>query len=1175
MSFVGLHIHSDYSLLDGASQLDQLIDRAIELGMPAIAITDHGVMYGAIEILKVCKKRDNAVKPIIGNEMYVINGDITKQERRPRYHQVVLAKNTQGYKNLVKLTTISHLQGVQGKGIFSRPCVNKELLEQYKDGLIVTSACLGGEVPQAIMQGRPDVARRVAQWYKDVFGDDYYLEIQDHGLQEERIVNPEIVRIARELDIKLVCTNDSHYISCYDVEAHDALLCIQTGKSIVEEKRLRYTGTEYLKSADEMRLLFRDHLPPDVVEEAIAHTLEVAEKVEGYKILGEPRIPNYPVPDGYTPATYLEETSRSGLAKRLQVATYREVPPDYQERLEYELQMMHQMGFDGYFLVVWDYIKFARDHGIPVGPGRGSAAGSLVAYSLGITNIDPVHHGLLFERFLNPERKSMPDIDTDFCIERRGEVIQYVTEKYGTDRVAQIITYNRMTSKAVLKDVARVLDIPYGESDKMAKMIPVVRGKPTKLKVMISDETPTPEFKEKYDSDAVVPGSDPPVTYRRWIDMAMRIEGTNKSTGVHAAGVVISAEPLDEVVPLERSKEGGVTTQYPMEDIELLGLLKMDFLGLKNLTMIQKAVDLISKTRGIQVDLDNLPMEDPATYQLLARGELEGIFQLESSGMRQIVRDLKPSGLEDISSVLALYRPGPLDAGLIPKFINRKHGRERIEYEHELLTTILNETYGIMVYQEQIMKIAQDMGGYSLGQADLLRRAMGKKKKEEMEKHQSIFTEGAEKNGVPKKVAADLFDQMVKFAEYCFNKSHSTAYGYVTFQTAYLKANYPVEYMAALLTANSDDQDKVQKYISSCTMMGITVEPPDINRSGVDFTPLERSILFGLSAVRNVGAGAIENILQAREADGPFKSLGDLCSRIDPRTVNRRALEALIQCGAMDCIETNRRQLMNDLDLVLEWAQSRAKDRAIGQGNLFDMLGSVSEAPGSFESAPKAPAVEDFPQQERLKLEKELLGFYVSDHPLKNIREAAKILAPINLSSLEEQPEGSSISAIAMLTGVKPVVTKKGDRMAIIQLEDLTGHSEAVVFPRTYERIGSLIVQEARLMIWGKVDKRDERSQLIVEDAEPVEDVQLVMVELDAQIAGDIVQQNTLREVILKNRGDEDQCKTPVVAIVAGAHRRELVRLGNQFRVQDYQAAVTALNRAGFRARSTALTSAS
>ncbi|MGG6296003.1 DNA polymerase III subunit alpha [Leptolyngbya sp. AN02str] len=769
MSFVGLHIHSDYSLLDGASQLDQLVDRAIELGMPAIALTDHGVMYGAIELLKVCKKRGDAVKPIIGNEMYVINGDITKQERRPKYHQVVLAKNNQGYRNLVKLTTISHLQGVQGKGIFSRPCINKDLLEQYHEGLIVTSACLGGEVPQAIMQGRPDVARKVAQWYKDLFGDDYYLELQDHGSPEDRIVNVEIVRIARELDIRLLCTNDSHYISCNDVEAHDALLCIQTGKLISEDKRLRYSGTEYLKSVDEMRRLFRDHLTEDVVEEAIATTLEVAEKIEPYTVLGEPRIPNYPVPEGYTASDYLEHTTREGLVKRLGVPTYDEIDATYRDRLDYELQMMHRMGFDGYFLVVWDYIKFARDRGIPVGPGRGSAAGSLVAYALGITNIDPVHHGLLFERFLNPERKSMPDIDTDFCIERRGEVIEYVTEKYGTDRVAQIITYNRMTSKAVLKDVARVLDIPYNESDKMAKMIPVVRGKPTKLKVMISEESPAPEFRDKYESDAPIPNTDPPVTYRRWIDMAMRIEGTNKSTGVHAAGVVISAEPLDEVVPLERSKEGGTTTQYPMEDIELLGLLKMDFLGLKNLTMIQKTVDLVEKTHGIKIDLDTLPLDDPAAYQLLARGELEGIFQLESSGMRQIVRDLKPSGLEDISSVLALYRPGPLDAGLIPKFINRKHGREEIKYEHELLTSILNETYGIMVYQEQIMKIAQDMGGYSLGQADLLRRAMGKKKKEEMEKHQSIFTEGAEKNGVQKKIAADLFDQMVKFAEYCLS----------------------------------------------------------------------------------------------------------------------------------------------------------------------------------------------------------------------------------------------------------------------------------------------------------------------------------------------------------------------------------------------------------------------
>jgi DNA polymerase III subunit alpha len=767
MSFVGLHIHSDYSLLDGASQLPDLVDRAVELGMPAIALTDHGVMYGAIELIKVCKGK--GVKPIIGNEMYVINGDIEKQQRRPRYHQVVLAKNTQGYKNLVKLTSISHLKGVQGKGIFSRPCINKDLLEQYHEGLIITSACLGGEVPQAILQNRPDVARKVAQWYKDLFADDYYLEIQDHGSPEDRVVNIEVVKIARELDIKIICTNDSHYISCNDVEAHDALLCIQTGKLITEDKRLRYSGTEYLKSADEMRMLFRDHLSDDIIEEAIQNTLEVAEKVEDYDgVLGQPRLPDFPVPDGYTGETYMAHVAREGLIKRFNVSSLDELPQEYRDRLEYEIEMMIQMGFPTYFLVVWDYIRFARDNGIPVGPGRGSAAGSLVAYAMGITNIDPVHHGLLFERFLNPERKSMPDIDTDFCIDRRDEVIQYVTEKYGRERVAQIITYNRMTSRAVLKDVARVLDIPYGESDAMTKRIPVMRGKPAKLKVMISDETPDPEFKAKYDEGGYVPGTQ--VTYRRWIDMAMRIEGTNKSVGIHAAGVVISSQALDEIVPLQLNKDSdGIVTQYSMEDVEAMGLLKMDFLGLKNLTMIQKAVDLIEAGKGEKIDLDHLPMDDPATYKLLERGDLGGIFQLESSGMRQIVRDLKPSGLEDISSVLALYRPGPLDAGLIPKFINRKHGQEKIDFADKILEPILSETYGIMVYQEQIMKIAQDMGGYSLGQADLLRRAMGKKKMSEMLKHQENFVGGAVDKGVPKKVAEELWDQMVKFAEYCLS----------------------------------------------------------------------------------------------------------------------------------------------------------------------------------------------------------------------------------------------------------------------------------------------------------------------------------------------------------------------------------------------------------------------
>ncbi|MEH2342420.1 MAG: DNA polymerase III subunit alpha [Nostoc sp.] len=777
MSFVPLHIHSDYSLLDGASQLPELVDRAIALGMKAIALTDHGVMYGAVELIKICRSQN--IKPIIGNEMYIINGDIEKQERRPKYHQVVLAKNTKGYKNLVKLTTISHLQGVQGKGIFSRPCINKDLLIQYHEGLIVTSACLGGEVPQAILSNRPDAARKVAQWYKDVFGDDYYLEIQDHGSQEDRIVNVEIVKIARELGIKIIATNDSHFISCFDVEAHDALLCIQTGKLIIEDKRMRYSGTEYLKSGEEMQQLFRDHLPDDVIVEAIATTEEVADKVEPYHIMGEPQIPTPPIPSGHTADTYAEDVAWGGLLERLNRKSRQEVDFVYKERLEYELKMIQQMGFSKYFLVVWDYIKFARDNNIPVGPGRGSAAGSLVAYAMRITNIDPVHHGLLFERFLNPERKSMPDIDTDFCIEQRDKVIEYVTEKYGADRVAQIITFNRLTSKAVLKDVARVLNIPYGEADKMAKMIPVVRGKPTKLKVMVSDKTPEPEFKEKYDKEPHV---------RHWLDMAMRIEGTNKTFGVHAAGVVISADPLDEIVPLQKNNDGSVITQYFMEDLESMGLLKMDFLALRNLTLIQKTVDLIQETRGYRVDPDEIPRQErkaqrilakgehsslpkdvQKTYELLEAGELEGIFQLESSGMRQIVRDLKPSNIEDISSILALYRPGPLDAGLIPKFINRKHGREKIDYQHQILEPILDETYGIMVYQEQIMKIAQDMAGYSLGQADLLRRAMGKKKVSEMQKQREKFVDGAAKNGVQKKVADELFEQMLKFAEYCLS----------------------------------------------------------------------------------------------------------------------------------------------------------------------------------------------------------------------------------------------------------------------------------------------------------------------------------------------------------------------------------------------------------------------
>ena len=1145
--------------------------------MPAIALTDHGVMYGAVELIKTC--RDRNIKPIIGNEMYVINGDITKQERRPRYHQVVLAKNSSGYQNLVKLTTVSSLEGVQGKGIFSRPCINKDLLKQYSEGLIVTSACLGGEVPQAILKKRPDAARKVAQWYKNVFGEDYYLEIQDHGMPEDRLVNTEIVKIARELDVKVIATNDSHYISCNDVEAHDALLCIQTKKLVTEDKRLRYSGTEYLKSAEEMALLFRDHLEDETIQEAISNTLEVADKVQPYNIFGDTRIPDFPIPSGYTSDTYVEELSWQGLLERLKARTRAEIQPVYKERLEYELKMIQRMGFSTYFLVVWDYIKFARDRKIPVGPGRGSAAGSLVAYTLRITNIDPVHHGLLFERFLNPERKSMPDIDTDFCIDRRDEVIEYVTEKYGKDRVAQIITFNRMTSKAVLKDVGRVLDIPYKQADKMAKLIPVSRGKPEKLAVMISDKTPAPEFKEAYDSDPIV---------RRWVEMAIRIEGTNKSSGVHAAGVVISADPLDEIVPLQLNKEGAVTTQYSMEELESLGMLKMDFLGLKNLTMIQKTLDLVKKGKNIDIDPDRLPAEErkaqailarsedkklpsdiQKTYQLLSVGQLAGVFQLESSGMRQVVRDLKPSSIEDISSILSLYRPGPLDAGLIPKFINRKHGQEKVEYEHVLLEPILQETYAVMVYQEQIMKIAQDLAGYTLGEADLLRRAMGKKKLAEMQKHRDIFIDGSAKNGVSQKIAEELFDQMIKFAEYCFNKSHSMAYGYVTYQTAYLKANYPVEYMAALLTANSGNQDKVQKYIATCMNMNIQVEPPDLNRSEIDFTPVDGKILFGLSAVQNLGQGAIECILATRDEDGPFESLADLCDRVDLRAANKRALEALVKCGALDRIEPNRRQLMENLSLTIDWAQSRARDKASGQGNLFDFMGETqtTQTTNRFEALPKAKPVEDYDPLTKLRQEKELLGFYVSDHPLKPIQQSARLLAPVNLNELSDRQESTVVSAIVMISSIKPILTKKGDRMAILNLEDLTGQAEGVVFPKSYERIHPCLQADARLIIWGKIDRRDDRTQLIIEDAEPIEQVKMVMVELNPQQAKSIEVQRRLLDILQAHTNKEQLAKVPVVGIVTAGQKRQFVRFGAQFRVLDSARTVNALNFAQFPAR--------
>ena len=1156
MGFTPLHNHSDYSLLDGASQVSKIVERAKDLGMTSIALTDHGVMYGVLELVKNCKKY--GLKPIIGNEMYIINGSIDdpQPKKEKRYHLVVLAKNRKGYKNLVKLTTLSHLNGMRGRGIFSRPCIDKRLLEKYKEGLIVSTACLGGEIPQAILKGRFDVAENIANWYKDLLGEDFYLEIQDHGSIEDRIVNVEMVKISKKLGIKIIATNDAHYISDRDVEAHDALLCVLTGKLISDEKRLRYTGTEYIKDEEEMLRLFNDHIDKETIYSAVNNTMEVAEKVEEFDLFGQYRMPKFPLKESEDAINFLKDVAEKGLQNRLSKASFQDVDIIYQERLNDELEIIKNMGFPDYFLVVWDYIKFARDNNIPVGPGRGSAAGSLVAYALRITNIDPVKHGLLFERFLNPARKSMPDIDTDFCIDRRNEVIEYVTNRYGEEKVAKIITFNKMTSKAGLKDVSRVLDIPYGEADKLAKLIPVVRGKPYKLNEMIDKNTPSSEFKDSYDNDPKV---------KKWVNLAIRIEGTNKTYGVHAAGVVISSESLDNLVPLQRNNDGQLITQYSMDDVESLGLLKMDFLGLKNLTMLDKTISLIESSTGKKINLDELPENDHKTFDLIGRGDLEGIFQLESSGMKQVVKEFQPNSLEDLSSILALYRPGPLDAGLIPKFINRKKGNEKVDYPHPYTESILNETYGIMVYQEQIMKIAQDLAGYSLGDADLLRRAMGKKKVSEMVKHRSIFVDGSIKKGVSEKVANDLFDQMVLFAEYCFNKSHSTAYGAVTYQTAFLKAHFPIAYMAALLTVNSGSTDKMQRYISNCYSMGIEVISPSINFSGVDFTIKNNQILFGLSAIKNLGDSAIRNIIENRNLQGAFKSLLDICDRLPSNILNRRNLESLIHCGALDEFSknNNRAQLLAELESAIDWATSRNRDRLSGQGNLFDTENTRNEISYSGD---KVSQVQDYSLIEKLRLEKQLLGFYLSDHPLKHLSKPAKLISPISIVNLEEFSERRKVSLVGMIPEIKIITTRKGDRMAILKLEDLSGSCEAIVFPKTYLRLSEFLLTDTRLLIWGTVDKRNDNTQLIIDDCREIDNLQLLIVELNPSEASDITIQNKLRDCLVKFKPDKNKCgvKTPVIAAIKSDNDITYVKFGDQFCVSDISGAANLLKSKSF-----------
>lgn len=1128
--YVPLHLHTEYSLLDGATRIKELVKKARAENMPAVAVTDHGVMYGAIELTKTCHEI-GGVKPIIGCEGYIINSDIEEKTKKvPLYHLTMLAANQEGYKNLVRLNSQAHL-----KGYYYKPRINREMLAEHKNGLIILSGCLGAEINQHLLADDYNQALETAAWYKETLGDNYYIELQDHGMPEDRKVNRELVKIARHLGIKLACTNDSHFTNKGDGVSHDALLCIQMGKMVTDAQRMKFTGWEYLKNGDEMAELFRDHLDSEIIDESILSCLEIADKVEPVKLSGDPRLPVFPVPPGHTAETYMNQLVHEGLRQR-----YKEITPQIEERVRSELKVIEDMNYASYFLIVQDFINYARQNGIPVGPGRGSAAGSLIAYCLGITNIDPIRYNLLFERFLNPERRSMPDIDTDFCIERRDEIIRYVSDKYGADKVAQIITFNRMTSKAVLKDVARVLEFPFAESNKLAKMVPVVRGKPTPLDDMLVEH---PEFKKVYNTNPEA---------KQVIDLARKLEGVNKTFGMHAAGVVISDIPLTEIVPLQKNNDGTIISQFYMEDLAYAGLVKMDFLGLRNLTMIDKAVRIIEETRGVKIDIDNIPIDDEKVYQTISNGDLAGIFQLEtSSGMRQVARDMKPSNMEDISALIALYRPGPLDTGMIDKFIECKNGKTQITYATPLLEPILKDTYGQIVYQEQVMQIAQQLAGYSLGQADLLRRAMGKKKPEEMEKQRELFVSGCVKSGVKPQVADQLFTQLVQFAEYCFNKSHSQAYAQVTYQTAYLKTHYPVEYMTALLSSVSGDQDKVQGYIAECQSMNIDILPPDMNVSGSDFTADGQSIRFGLSAVKNVGEAAIAEIVAQREKSGKFESLQDFVTRVDQRVVNKRALEALIKCGAGLSLNVSRKQALENLDRLVEAASRRQIEEASGQMNLFSL------APQGDKMAALALTGDDreYQEVELQAMEHELLGFYVTSHPLKRVVNRLRWLTTHSMREVREASDGAQVILGGLATSIEKRLTKQNKLLCIVHMEDLAGKIEIVMYSELLDKLPpDLLQNQSLLLIKGKVKKNDEDISILASGARRISDASLVNIYMnEEQSFADL---HRLKDILAIYKGDD-----PVLLHFPQEQMSQAILTGCQFWVDAKADLVTQLER--------------
>ncbi len=1062
--FVHLHTHTQYSLLDGAIRLPDLMKRAIELGMDTVAMTDHGNMFGAIHFQLAAQKA--GLKPVIGCEVYVAPGDRRDREHRPGQeianHLVLLAKDLEGYRNLVRLVSAGYTEG-----FYYKPRIDMELLKQHHEGLIALSACLHGKVPSLLMNERADQAEAAAQELATIMGEgNFFLELQDAGLAEQKKVNPGLIDIAQRLGLGLVATNDCHYLRREDHEAHDVLLCIQTGKTVDATDRMKLSAEIYYKTPDEMNDLFGH------VDGAISNSVDIAARCNVEIPLGQLRFPVFHLDNGETAEDRLKAEAREGLEERIKELTARGQAIDKQEyadRLAYELDVLIQMGFAGYFLVVADFINWAKDHGIPVGPGRGSAAGSLVAYSMRITDLDPIRYGLIFERFLNIERKSMPDIDVDFCMDRRPEVIEYVTGKYGADRVAQIITYGSMQARAVIRDVGRALNVPYAEVDQIAKLVP------TKLGIRLDEALDSePRLVERMKADPSV---------RKLIDIARSLEGLPRHASTHAAGVVIGDVPLNEVVPLYRNpSDESVVTQFDMKCVEKAGLIKFDFLGLKTLTVIALAVDMVRANHDPEFAIEGIDLDDEPTYDLLSRGDTTGVFQLESSGMKELLAKLKPEVFEDVIALVALYRPGPLESGMVDDFVARKHGQKKVKYFLPELEPVLKETYGVIVYQEQVMEIARRLAGYSLGDGDILRRAMGKKDPKVMSQQKERFLEGALEHGIKRDASGNLFDLIEKFAGYGFNKSHSAAYALIAFQTAYLKAHFPLEFMAALLTSEVNDTDKVMAHIGECREHGLTVLPPDINLSQLNFTVADQAIRFGLAAVKNVGRGAVLAILDARAEGGEFSGLHDMCERVDLRKVNRRVLESLVKCGAFDSTGAHRAQLMAVLDEALEHGQKVRRDIDAGQGSIFDLMGGEGAGP----AAPELPGVPLWGEADRLSYEKEAIGFYITGHPLSGLQDEIKRLGTLDTVALKAASDGMSVTLAGVAAKVKQKITKKGDRMAFVDLEDLKGTVEVICFPDCFAKAEEHLNGDEPLLVKGTVDKDERGVKLKATSVEPL-----------------------------------------------------------------------------------------